>query len=117
MAEEHDEEVRITLRLPGHLRRKLGVSAVDTARSMNGEIVSRLELSFEAEGIIDDLNRRLQALNDELSKRVQSGIDAMFGPVFDRYKQQSETLAEFKRSFADLTERLDRIEKKLPTKK
>ena len=42
-----DEEVRITLRLPASLRDKLLSSADDRSRSMNGEIVERLDWSFE----------------------------------------------------------------------
>src|SRR5690606_1276650 len=39
-------EVRITLRLPGSLRDRLLEAADKNSRSMNGEIVARLEDSF-----------------------------------------------------------------------
>lgn len=41
-----DDEVRITLRLPASLRDRLTESAGQRSRSMNGEIVSRLESTF-----------------------------------------------------------------------
>lgn len=41
-----DTEVRITLRLPGKLRDRLTEAADASGRSMNGEIVGRLENSF-----------------------------------------------------------------------
>lgn len=44
--EDGDDEVRITLRLPAKLRDKLTDGAADNSRSMNGEIVARLQESF-----------------------------------------------------------------------
>ncbi|MBN8998866.1 MAG: Arc family DNA-binding protein, partial [Rhizobiales bacterium] len=41
------DEIRLTLRLPAELRDRLATSAERSSRSMNGEIVSRLERSLE----------------------------------------------------------------------
>jgi len=40
------EDPRHNLRLPPELKAKLGHSAIDTGRSMNAEILARLEQSF-----------------------------------------------------------------------
>ncbi|WP_273727498.1 Arc family DNA-binding protein [Brucella gallinifaecis] len=47
-----DQEIRITLRLPFPLRDRLSESATSASRSMNGEIVERLEESFQANELI-----------------------------------------------------------------
>lgn len=43
-----DEEIRITLRLSAGLRDRLASSAAHNSRSMNGEIIARLETSFDS---------------------------------------------------------------------
>ena len=58
-----EEEIRITLRLPAPLRDKLQSTLDATKRSMNGEIVARLERSFLVN--LEDLKdpaARLQSL-------------------------------------------------------
>lgn len=42
----HIEDPRHNLRLPLELKRKIAHSAVDNGRSMNAEILARLEASF-----------------------------------------------------------------------
>lgn len=45
---EHDDQ-RHNLRLPLELKKKIAHSAVDNGRSMNAEILARLEASFAPE--------------------------------------------------------------------
>lgn len=45
---EDDRYTRITLRIPKDLHSKLQVSADDTSKSINAEIVSRLEASYDS---------------------------------------------------------------------
>ncbi|MBB3411257.1 hypothetical protein FHT87_005210 [Rhizobium sp. BK316] len=47
------EDPRHNLRLPPELKKKLAHSAVDNGRSMNAEILSRLEKSFDPSPIND----------------------------------------------------------------
>jgi hypothetical protein len=48
-AARHDSRVSFPLRLPVGLRKQLETSARDSYRSINGEIVFRLERSFREE--------------------------------------------------------------------
>lgn len=68
-----DEEVRITLRLPASLRDRLTEAASDSGRSMNGEIVSRLEDSLDGE---EKLWRVVGALEDKVEE-VLKRLDDM----------------------------------------
>ncbi|MDE4619609.1 Arc family DNA-binding protein [Sinorhizobium meliloti] len=71
-----EEEVRITLRLPASLRDKLLASAEDRSRSMNGEIVERLDWSFDRATderanllkLVHDQDTELQELRERLKK-------------------------------------------------
>ncbi|RVH37643.1 Arc family DNA-binding protein [Sinorhizobium meliloti] len=71
-----EEEVRITLRLPASLRDKLLASAEDRSRSMNGEIVERLDWSFDR--ATDERANLLKLVHDqdtelqELRERVKN---------------------------------------------
>ncbi len=47
-----EQEIRITLRLPFPLRDRLSESAASASRSMNGEIVERLEESFRVHALL-----------------------------------------------------------------
>ncbi|MHC1547776.1 Arc family DNA-binding protein [Phyllobacterium sp. K27] len=49
-----DEEVRITLRLPVSMRDRLTESAAATSRSMNGEILARIEAAEGVRRLLDD---------------------------------------------------------------
>ncbi|MEP9370483.1 Arc family DNA-binding protein [Mesorhizobium sp. KR1-2] len=61
MAEDRlDDEVRITLRLPARLRDALIKSANESSRSMNGEIVNRLDESLGIERAEASFHRRQQ---------------------------------------------------------
>lgn len=78
-----NEEIRITLRLPAPLRDRLAEGATENARSMNGEIVARLENSFgsnvdpkalaDAFAIAEDMRARIEQQWDyvhELEKKL-----------------------------------------------
>lgn len=67
-----DDEVRITLRLPALLRDHLAKAAGESGRSMNGEIVVRLEDSFSGEEKLwDEVNRISEAV-ESLSKKIDT---------------------------------------------
>lgn len=61
------EDPRHNLRLPSDLKKKLQHSAVDSGRSMNAEILSRLEASFAPAPMreIENLLRCMAALSDD----------------------------------------------------
>lgn len=60
------DDPRHNLRLPPELKAKLGHAAIDNGRSMNAEILARLEDSFapDATSQIVDLLRGVPALTD-----------------------------------------------------
>ncbi|UFS83175.1 Arc family DNA-binding protein [Rhizobium sp. T136] len=60
------DDQRHNLRLPLELKKKLAHSAVDNGRSMNAEILARLEASFAPDTAreIENLLRGLIGLND-----------------------------------------------------
>lgn len=61
------EDPRHNLRLPTDLKKKLAHSAVDNGRSMNAEILARLEQSFAPSPMreIENLVRGITALSDD----------------------------------------------------
>jgi hypothetical protein len=60
---ENSDEVRITLRLPARLRDRLSHAAEMNSRSMNGEIVERLDWTF------DRSTKEMQSLLDQIQAR------------------------------------------------
>lgn len=60
------DESRHNLRLPPELKAKLAHAAIDTNRSVNGEILARLERSFEPDPLaeIAELLRSLASLDE-----------------------------------------------------
>ena len=69
------DEVRLTLRLPEGLRDQLLEKAKVNGRSMNAEIVSRLELTVEKEGAHGNIY--------ELAASLETRIEALEGKVFE----------------------------------
>lgn len=65
-------EARHSLRMPPELKARLLRSTVDSGRSMNSEILARLESSFEPNpaAVIADALRPIGALSDEDRIRV-----------------------------------------------
>lgn len=60
MDDEEDRFTQITLRIPKLLHKQLKVASVHRSRSMNAEIIRRLEISFQS---VED---RLAALEAEV---------------------------------------------------
>lgn len=68
-----DEEIRITLRMSSGLRDRLSSAASESSRSMNGEIIERLEKSFDAlPAMPDELIERIERKSEELKIPVRS---------------------------------------------
>lgn len=82
------DEIRLTLRMPANLRDRIASESSKTGRSLNAEIVQRLEESFrEEEGLWAEVNRltdvvgelqrtldRVAPRADELWSRYQGGV-------------------------------------------
>ncbi len=68
------EDPRHNLRLPTELKKKLAHSAVDNGRSMNAEILARLDQSFAPAPMheIENLLRFVVALRDEERAEVMA---------------------------------------------
>jgi plasmid stability protein len=74
------EDPRHNLRLPIELKKKLSHAAVDSGRSMNAEILARLEASFAPETTreIETLLRSFATLaDDERSKALALLVEAL----------------------------------------
>lgn len=67
---DEDRHTRITLRIPKDLHSRLAESAAATNKSMNAEIISRLQESFEARHEADPA--ALQARLDSIDRRLES---------------------------------------------
>ena len=72
---EEDRYTRITLRIPRDLHEKLQLAADCTSKSMNAEIVARLEKSFKEEPIdpssLSGIQQQILGLVDENIKMRQ----------------------------------------------
>jgi len=70
------EDPRHNLRLPTELKKKLAHAAVDNGRSMNAEILARLDQSFAPSPMreIENLLRSMTALSDEDRAEVAKSL-------------------------------------------
>lgn len=85
--DDQDRYTRITLRIPRDLHVKLAAEAEKLTRSMNAEIINRLELSF----ISDPTG--MQEANDTLLKSIrefQSLWDRMQVPEYFQFLDELE---------------------------
>lgn len=77
---EEDRYTRITLRIPRELHEKLQNKADLTSKSMNAEIVARLEKSFEEE----------KMKTTQMYTFTQDQIDEFAARVAERIKKKQE---------------------------
>lgn len=90
-----DEEIRITLRLPARLRDQLADKANENVRSMNGEIISRLDASFLDHVIIPpSLFKRIAARAIKNEKTVTSEVLDALENLYPSALSPIETLME-----------------------
>lgn len=82
--EDDDRYTRITLRIPKDLHGRLSHSAADTSKSMNAEIVARLQASFEVGDNVASIQQRDVA---ELSDKMERLLDA-FDELRSSIKQE-----------------------------
>ncbi|WP_439618341.1 Arc family DNA-binding protein [Shinella sp.] len=100
-----DKEVRITLRLPEGLRDKLEASASETSRSMNGEIVDRLDATFERATEREAHVKRLR----ESERRMMKTI----GDLSASRAETEKALATMSDRIAELVRENARLEKEV----
>jgi hypothetical protein len=84
--EDDDKYTRITLRIPKDVHKRLAEAADQTSKSLNAEIVARLQQSF-------DLGPLKEAKRDELLRLVNEAIDARL-----EFEQQRAAAAPAKSS-------------------
>jgi hypothetical protein len=65
------EADKFIVRLPVGMRRRIAEAAKANQRSMNAEIVARLQFSFEASGRPSDLDAFADQLAEKLAKRLK----------------------------------------------
>ena len=123
---EEDRYIRITLRLPRELHARLDAAADDTSKSLNAEIVGRLEASFRGDEIpltqslLDELRRTQIALNlnrAEAEVRDAKNRKEVAGVELGHLKDVNADPAAIKRgtmvfqvAHADLMEAIDRLD-------
>lgn len=73
--EKDDRYTRITLRIPKELHERLSTCADETSKSMNAEIIGRLEHSFEYERRaiekLDEVRSFVESLKAEIAQKVE----------------------------------------------
>lgn len=93
MSDQHTT-VQYQLRLPQELRDKIKESAGEHNRSMNADIVARLEQSFEAVAALTDLERvDYEELKQELTqelKRDMKLITKELSSLIDKFTEYKE---------------------------
>ena len=84
------DESRHNLRLPPELKAKLAHAAIDTNRSVNGEILARLEKSFEPDPLteIADLLRSLASLDDSDRAKAVDMLADLAGVLAKSHKSR-----------------------------
>lgn len=89
-----DNEVRITLRLPQRLRDVLNQEIKITGRSMNAEIIDRLDKSFKKDVsnlTTGDLFSQFEELDDDVTQRLEKveqkirELEAKFDTIKDKH--------------------------------
>ncbi|WP_460931988.1 Arc family DNA-binding protein [Shinella zoogloeoides] len=84
------DEVRITLRLPGWVRDRLKAATEQSGRSMNAEIVARLEESFQDPLVfpphaIEPIERKAKELRVPARTLILEALAAAFPAGYDLY--------------------------------
>jgi hypothetical protein len=111
---EDDRYTRITLRIPKDLHAKLQGSADATSKSMNAEIIDRLDGSFENPKLLDGISDSLDKLIESAEQKntvinIQSKLLSMCGVflrlavsrVAESDNPTSNRLMELTKEFAD----------------
>lgn len=75
---EEDRYIRITLRMPKDTHVLLSNAAETKSHSMNAEIVSRLEASFQS------APAERETLNDEYLRKIEALLDRKLEPLLKR---------------------------------
>lgn len=76
-----DEEVRLTLRLSAALRDRLAAEAAKSGRSMNGEMVYRLEKTITDTDLVSEHETQLAELWQRIDK-LEANVDELGRHVF-----------------------------------
>lgn len=82
-----DDDIRLTLRLPGHLRDRLAVEAEKNSRSLNRELIVRLEKTLSDDDKTYEIDRDLTALwrkVEDLERTVADHDQHLFADRYDR---------------------------------
>lgn len=107
-----ESEVRITLRLPASLRNRLAKASLANNRSMNGEIVERLDWSFDpsTEEMTDLLARAMDA-SEHASRASRKAADLAFELKNEQAEKAAlaEQIEELRRKNAALSTKSEKV--------
>jgi hypothetical protein len=117
---DDDDYTRITLRIPKNLHQKLTEVARGTSKSMNAEIVARLEKSFQLDEIDKEFNesiaesqrihRQLEGAYTKLTKVHANLLNIALGIIRDatktmrRHNLPDGDIKHIEATWGDLTE-------------
>ena len=75
MPRKPTDEVQLKLRFKERLRQRLSRAAAQSDRSMNAEIIHRLELSFSQEDVISSLKVHLERMQADILRGLERGLE------------------------------------------
>lgn len=98
---KQDNYVRYTIRVPEELYSRIKESAGD--KSINAEIIERIELSFSADKATDDVNNQLLEL-----RKVVNYMFNFIENMEDRHKKQNNLIVALATALASNRENISR---------
>jgi hypothetical protein len=86
MPRKQSEIVHLKLRFPERVRVRIEAAAKKNARSMNAEIVHRLEQSFETDERVDLVKTTAAETADAIDERFFGALDAFEKAMSERFR-------------------------------
>jgi Arc-like DNA binding dprotein len=85
------DQVQLKLRFDERLRRKLERAAERSDRSLNSEIVHRLEQSLQSEELLTEIRNEMAAMKTamiDLQKAMMAKQEEQFEKLYEQWKQE-----------------------------
>jgi phosphoglycerate-specific signal transduction histidine kinase len=95
-----DDIQKTALRLPRDLHRKVHEAAASSGRSMNAEIVARLQESFSVTEQDAPSSRRLQTITAATFDELMAKMQQRFQEQLDVLKQESAELEQLRAKYS-----------------
>ena len=89
-----DDYIRVTLRIPKDLHSQLADAAEETSKSMNAEIIARLNGSFGSQDSAIERGRRIEKLKGKVDPQLESLLSSFVSQIELEIQRQAQELAE-----------------------